>query len=79
MKIEKIQLRGNNSACAGIYQLLRGRSPAHLRDNIALHSVTEESNLGTSQITCLIGRFVWVRTKKNRSKLFAGADRNIYG
>jgi hypothetical protein len=31
MKIEKFQLRGNNSVCAGVFQLLRGRAPAQLR------------------------------------------------
>jgi hypothetical protein len=35
MKIEKFQLRGNNSLCAGTFQLLRGRAPAQLRGNIA--------------------------------------------
>jgi hypothetical protein len=30
MKIEKFQLRGNNSACAGAFQLLRGRAPSRL-------------------------------------------------
>jgi hypothetical protein len=34
MKIEKIQLRGNNSVCAGAFQLLRGRATAQLRGNI---------------------------------------------
>jgi hypothetical protein len=31
----KIQLRGNNSAWAGAFQLLRGRAPAQLRGNTA--------------------------------------------
>jgi hypothetical protein len=35
MKIEKLQLRGNNSVCAGAFQLLRGRATAQLRGNIA--------------------------------------------
>jgi hypothetical protein len=30
----KLQLRGNNSVCAGAFQLLRGRAPAQLRGNI---------------------------------------------
>jgi hypothetical protein len=34
MKTEKFQLRGNNSVCAGAFQLLRGRAPAQLRGNI---------------------------------------------
>jgi hypothetical protein len=34
MKIEKFQLRGNNSMCAEAFQLLRGRAPAQLRGNI---------------------------------------------
>jgi hypothetical protein len=34
MKIEKFQLRGNNSACARALRLLRGRAPAQLRGNI---------------------------------------------
>jgi hypothetical protein len=36
IKIEKFKLRGNNSVCAGEFQLLRGRSPAQLRGNIGL-------------------------------------------
>jgi hypothetical protein len=36
MKIEKTQLRGNNSVCAGAFQFLRGRAPAQLRGNIAI-------------------------------------------
>jgi hypothetical protein len=36
MKIEKFQLRGNNSVCAGAFQLLRGRATAQLRGNIGL-------------------------------------------
>jgi hypothetical protein len=35
-KIEKYQLCGNNSACAGAFQLLRGRAPAQLRGNTLL-------------------------------------------
>jgi hypothetical protein len=31
---EKFQLRGNNSVCAGAFQLLRGCTPAQLRGNI---------------------------------------------
>jgi hypothetical protein len=34
MKIEKFQLHGNNSACAGEFQLLRSYPPARLRGNI---------------------------------------------
>jgi hypothetical protein len=40
MKIEKCQLRGNNSVCVGAFQLLRGRAPAQLRGNIACSSLT---------------------------------------
>jgi hypothetical protein len=35
MKIEKFQLRGNSSLCAGAFPLLRGRAPAKLRGNAA--------------------------------------------
>jgi hypothetical protein len=34
MKIEKLQLRGNNSVCAEVFQLLRSSAPAQLRGNI---------------------------------------------
>jgi hypothetical protein len=34
MKIEKFQLRGNNSVCAGAFQLLCSRARAHLTGNI---------------------------------------------
>jgi hypothetical protein len=34
MKIEKFQLCGNNSVCAGEFQLLRGRASAQLRGNV---------------------------------------------
>jgi hypothetical protein len=34
MKIEKFQLRGNNSVCAGVFHLQRGRASAQLRGNI---------------------------------------------
>jgi hypothetical protein len=37
MKIEKIQLRGNNSVCAEEFQLLRGRAPAQIRGNDVFH------------------------------------------
>jgi hypothetical protein len=36
MKIEKFQLRGNSSMCAGAFQLRRGRVHAQLRGNIDL-------------------------------------------
>jgi hypothetical protein len=35
MKIEKFQLRDNNSVCVGAFQLLRGHAPAQLRGIIA--------------------------------------------
>jgi hypothetical protein len=35
MRTEKFQLLGNNSVCAGTFQLLRGRAPAQLRRNVA--------------------------------------------
>jgi hypothetical protein len=35
MKTEKFQLRGNNSVCAGAFQLLRSRAPAQLGGNNA--------------------------------------------
>jgi hypothetical protein len=38
MKIEKFQLRGKNSVCAGAFQLLRSRAPAQLRRNHARDS-----------------------------------------
>jgi hypothetical protein len=41
MKTEKFQLRGNNSVCAGAFQLLRGRAPAQLRGNIEYLSVQQ--------------------------------------
>jgi hypothetical protein len=34
MKIEKLQLRGNNSVCAVAFQLLRGRASAQFRGNV---------------------------------------------
>jgi hypothetical protein len=37
MKIEKFQLRGNNSLCAAAFQLLRCRAPAQHRGNVAEH------------------------------------------
>jgi hypothetical protein len=36
---KKIQLRGNNSVCAGAFQLLYGRAPAQLRENTELHPI----------------------------------------
>jgi hypothetical protein len=36
MKIEKFQLRDNNSVCAGAFQLLRGHAPAQLRGDTDL-------------------------------------------
>jgi hypothetical protein len=47
MKIAKFQLCGNNSACAGAFQLWRGRAPAQLRGNIAT-GVEEEGAGATS-------------------------------
>jgi hypothetical protein len=35
--IRKFQLRGNNSVCAGVFLLLRHRTPAQLRGNISLY------------------------------------------
>jgi hypothetical protein len=34
MNTEQFQVRGNNSVCAGAFQLLRSRAPAHLRGSI---------------------------------------------
>jgi hypothetical protein len=34
MKTEQFQLRGNNSVCAGAFQLLHGSASAQLRGNI---------------------------------------------
>jgi hypothetical protein len=59
MKIEKFQLRGNNSVCAGAFQLLRGRAPSQLRGNIGSyvpiyrdtrHHTSEEHNHTTEGI-----------------------------
>jgi hypothetical protein len=36
IKIEKYQLRDNNSVCTGSFQLLRDHATAQLRGNIAL-------------------------------------------
>jgi hypothetical protein len=35
MKIEKFQLHSKNSVCVEAFQLLRGRTPAQFRENIA--------------------------------------------
>jgi hypothetical protein len=39
MKIEKLQLRGKKSVCAGAFHLLRGRASAQLKGNIAICSL----------------------------------------
>jgi hypothetical protein len=40
MKMEKFQLSGKNSVCAGAFQLLRSRAPAQLKGNIGRRAAT---------------------------------------
>jgi hypothetical protein len=40
MKIEKFELRGGYPLCAGVFKLVRGRAPAHLRENPASNKTT---------------------------------------
>jgi hypothetical protein len=53
-KIENLKLRGNNSVCAGPFQLLCGRAPAQLRGNITrtstiiLHTVLHGNSISVS-------------------------------
>jgi hypothetical protein len=46
IKIDKSQLRGNNSVCAGALQLMRGRAPAQLRRNIGLEYCLNDRGTG---------------------------------
>jgi hypothetical protein len=58
MKIETFQLRGNNSVCAGAFQLLRGRAPAQLRRNTALppsDEVKNEWSYSSATPVCIYG------------------------
>jgi hypothetical protein len=52
MQIRKLQLRGNNSVCAGTFQLLRGRASAQLRGNI-VRDINEDISTETSHLTKL--------------------------
>jgi hypothetical protein len=45
MKFEKLQLLGNNSVCAGAFQLLRGRAVAQLRGDIVPYLSSMEESL----------------------------------
>jgi hypothetical protein len=45
MKNAKLQLRGNSSVCAGAFQLLRGRTPAHLKGNTELEYIRAPKTL----------------------------------
>jgi hypothetical protein len=51
MKIEKFQLRGNNSVCTGASQLLRGCAPAQLRGKIGHYMLC---SLPLCVITCRV-------------------------
>jgi hypothetical protein len=53
-KMEKFQLCGSNSVCAGVVQLLRGRAPAHLRGNIGTRTLRLQFQKGTATPTCSI-------------------------
>jgi hypothetical protein len=44
MKIEKFQLRGNNSVCTGAFRLLRGRATAHFRRSTDLGPIPVINN-----------------------------------
>jgi hypothetical protein len=44
-EIEKFQLRGDNSMCAGAFQLLRGRALAQLRGNMAYNFSVYQSRM----------------------------------
>jgi hypothetical protein len=39
MKIEKLELHSNNSACAVEFQLLPGRAPSNLKGNIGIEKL----------------------------------------
>jgi hypothetical protein len=56
MKIEKFQLRGNNSVCVGAFQLLRDRAPTQLRGNNEWH-VSQRTSCSVT-ICCELERFV---------------------
>jgi hypothetical protein len=45
MKTEKFQLRGNNTVCAGEFQILRSRAPAQFRGNIEHTTIPTGLNL----------------------------------
>jgi hypothetical protein len=51
MKIKKFQLRGNNSICAGAFQLLRGRAPVQLRRNVVLRLIISLQNILRNKYT----------------------------
>jgi hypothetical protein len=50
-KIEKFQLRGNNSVCVGAFQLLGSRAPAQRRGNIAARCDNSKYN-NTNPLGC---------------------------
>jgi hypothetical protein len=59
MKIENFQLRGNNSVCAGAFQLLRDRAPAQLEGNV------EGGQTDPRKVTlCAFRTFFFVITKE---------------
>jgi hypothetical protein len=53
IKIEKFELRGNNSVWAGAFQLLRGRAPAQFRGSVA-HDSTLFEKRGTGYQTMVV-------------------------
>jgi hypothetical protein len=65
MKIEKFQLRGNNSVCAGAFPLLRGRASTHLRENIDcnVHDFNASVciRLHTNKKIHLLSQIFWVQ------------------
>jgi hypothetical protein len=63
MKVETYQLHGNNSMCAGTFQLLRGRAPAQLRGNIdSIFCVTGKAYIRKAGIMISTGlRFTFLR------------------
>jgi hypothetical protein len=72
--IRKFQLRGNNSVCAGAFQLLRGRAPAQLRGNIAENPQILRATVQNSvAIATWLSRFVHPCSKHHEKMLAANS------
>jgi hypothetical protein len=76
MKTEKFQLRGNNSVCAGEFQLLRDRAPAQLRGKIGGNMFSLKDIISFSLVTRNF--YCWIKRGPNEDgTAYIGGSRHV--